>query len=206
MSRYTGPKGKLARRFGVNIFGNPKYDRVLGKRPNAPGQHGQTSGRRKVSEYGLQLLEKQKLKMAYGMREKQFRLYYKRALAQEGKTGDNLLILLETRLDNVIYRLTMAPSRDSARQMILHGHIKVNNRRVNIPSFQVSAGDIITAKDSTRSQTLVKRWLEENASRDVPEWLMINKDELKGQVVRKPLGEEIPSVANEQLVVELYSK
>ncbi len=206
MSRYTGPKGKIVRRFGVNVFGHPKYDRLLSDRPNAPGQHGQMKGRRKISEYGLQLIEKQKLKFAYGVREKQFRLYYKRALAQTGITGDNMLILLETRLDNVIYRLGMAPSRDAARQAILHGHIKVNGRRVNVPSFQVRTGDEVTVKANQRSQSLIRRYLEENANREVPEWLIVNKDQLKGSIARKPIREEIPTIANEQLVVELFSK
>ncbi len=206
MSRYTESKGKLVRRFGVNIFGNPKFDKLLGKRPNAPGQHGQSKGRKKVSEYGQQLVEKQKLKFTYGVREKQFRLYYEKALRHEGITGDNLMVLLESRLDSVVYRMGMAPSRDSARQLILHGHLKVNDRRVNVPSFQVRAGDIISTKDNSRSQALVKRWLEESTHREIPEWVLVQADQLRGQVVRLPVAEEIPRVANEQLVVELYSK
>lgn len=207
MSRYTGPKGKIVRRFGANIFGHPKFDRLLAKRPNPPGMHaGGRRGRQKVSEYGQQLIEKQKLKLAYGVRERQFRIYYKRALRLEGITGDNLLVLLESRFDNVLYRLGMAPSRDAARQMILHGHMKINGRRCNVPSYQVQAGDEITIKDSARSQALARRWLEDSESRETPEWVLVHRDQLKGQVVRKPIADEIPRIANEQLVVELYSK
>lgn len=206
MARHTGPKGKLVRRFGVNMFGNPKFDRLLGKRPNPPGQHGGMKGRKKVSEYGQQLNEKQKLKFGYGLHERQFRAYYQRALRQEGVTGDNLMVLLEARLDNVVYRLGICPTREAARQMILHGHIKVNNRRVNVSSYHVRVGDEITLKDSPRSLALARRNLDENQSREVPAWLLIHKDTVKGQVVRMPIGDEIPRVANEQLVVELYSK
>ncbi len=206
MSRFRGPKGKVCRRFGINIYGNPKYDRLLAKRPTPPGDHGPKQRRRKTSEYGQQLVEKQKLKYAYGLREKEFRHVFRRALAQKGITGDNLLILLESRLDNVVFRLRWAATRDQARQLVLHGHLKVNNRRVNVPSYQVREGDVITVKDSSRSQALVNRYVEENASRPAVDWLTVDGDNLKGEVVRLPLREEIQTVANEQLVVELYSK
>jgi small subunit ribosomal protein S4 len=204
--RFTGAKGKIVRRFGVNIYGNPKFDRLLARRSNPPGVHGANKGRRKVSEYGRQLLEKQKIKYTYGMGERSFRVMFKRALHQQGVTGDNLMVLLECRLDNVIYRMGMAPTRDAARQLILHGHLKINNRRVNIASFQVSPNDTVTVKDSTRSRGLVQRYLEENISAEVPEWVSVDRENLKSSVLRAPLREELPTIANEQLVVELYSK
>ncbi len=206
MARYTGPKGRIVRRFSSNIYGNPKFDRLLGKRSNPPGQHGPSLSRRKVSEYGQQLIEKQKLKYTYGLLEKQFRLVFKRALRDKGITGDNLLILLESRLDNVVFRMGWAATRDQARQLVVHGHLKVNGRRVNVPSYQLSEGDVISVKDSSRSKALVSRYLEENASRPVPEWVIVDKDNLTATVERLPLREEIQSEANEQLVVELYSK
>lgn len=204
MSRFRGPKGKLVRRFGVNIFGNPKFDRLLGKRAQAKGRG--TKRRTKVSEYGLQLIEKQKLKYTYGLREREFRGVFKRAQKGTDITGNSLMILLESRLDNAIYRMAMAPTRDAARQMVLHGHLKVNGRRVNIPSYALQAGDMITVKDSAKSQALVRRYIEENSNREISGWVAVDKDNLKAQFVRTPLREEIPSVANEQLVVELYSK
>lgn len=206
MSRYRGPKGKIVRRFGLNIYGNPKFDRLLANRPNPPGQHGAANTRRKLSEYGQQLLEKQKLKYCYGIGEKQFRLTFERARRMAGITGDNLVILLETRLDNVVYRAGMAPSRDAARQLVLHGHLRVNNRRVNIPSFRTRPGDAITVRDATRSQALARRYFEEAVHREIPEWVQVDQDNLKVVLDRAPLRSELQSIANEQLVVELYSK
>lgn len=206
MARNTQPKGKIVRRFGVNIYGNPKFDRLLAKKPNGPGMHGANQGRRKISEYAKQLIEKQKLRYTYGMGEKQFRVLYKRALRKEGITGDILMTLLESRLDNVVYRMGMAPTRDAAKQLVTHGHIKVNGRRVNIASYSVREGDVVTVKDSSKSQNLIRRNLEESASRELPEWVFVDKETLAGQVMRLPLREEIPTIANEQLVVELYSK
>ena len=205
MSRYTGPKGRIVRRFGINIYGNPKFDRLLSKRPNAPGMHGVKKSRKKQSDYGLQLNEKQKLKYMYGVGERQFRVIFARAQKKQGITADNLLILLETRLDNVIYRMGIAPTRDSAKQLVTHGHLKVNGRRLNIPSYHVHTADEVTVKDSARSKALIQRYLEDN-SRDIPEWVVVDKEQLKGTLVRAPLRSEIQSVANEQLVVELYSK
>jgi small subunit ribosomal protein S4 len=206
MSRFRGPKGKIVRRFGVNIYGNPKFDRLLARRQNPPGMHGGYKGRRKISEYGKQLIEKQKLKYTYGLRERQFRITFKRALRHKGITGDNLMIMLESRLDNTVFRMGMAPSRDAARQLILHGHLKVNNRRVNIASFQVTQNDTVTVKESTRSRGLVQRYVDENISAEIPEWVSVDRDNLKATVDRVPLREEIPTIANEQLIVELYSK
>jgi small subunit ribosomal protein S4 len=206
MSRFRGPKGKIVRRFGVNIYGNPKFDGLLEKKPHAPGAHGANGRRRKVSEYGQQLAEKQKLKYTYGMREKQFRVLFKKAFRKPGITGDNMLIMLESRFDNVIYRATAAPTRDAARQMILHGHLKVNGRRTNIASYSMREGDVVSVKDSDKSRALVRRFVEGSSHRAVPEWVDIDRDNLVVTFVRSPLREEIQSIADEQVVVELYSK
>ena len=205
MGKYSGSKGKICRRFGVNLFGNMKYDRVLAKRPNPPGVHGANAARKKLSEFGKQLVEKQKLKITYGLREKQFRITFDRAARLPGVTGNNLMILLEARLDNVVYRLGMATTRSSARQLVGHGHVKINGRRCNISSYSVRPGDVITLKDSAKSKALVQRNLDATRS-EAPEWVNLIKEELKGEVVRLPEREEIPSVADELMVVELYSK
>lgn len=206
MSRFSGPKGKIVRRFGLNVYGNLKFDRLLAKRSNAPGMHGVKQGRKKLSDYALQLTEKQKLKYTYGLGERQFRVVFARALKRKGITADTLLILLESRFDNSLYRMGMAPTRDAAKQLITHGHLKINGRRCNIASRTLRANDVITVKDSARSRALVQRFLEENKSREVPAWLAVDRDQLKGSVVRSPIRTELQSIANEQLVVELYSK
>ena len=206
MGKYVGNRGKICRRFGVNLFGNLKFDRLLEKRPNPPGVHGASQARKKDSEYGRQLKEKQKLKIMYGLREKQFRIIFARAAKRRGKTGDNLLQLLERRLDNVIYRLGFASTRAAARQLVNHGHVKVNGRKVNIPSYTMKEGDEIAIKDRDGSKALVQRNLELSSRREVPQWLILTKEELKGQVARMPLREEMPSVADELMIVELYSK
>ncbi len=206
MGKYIGTKGKICRRFGVNLFGNLKFDKLLEKRPNPPGQHGAAQVRKKSSEYGRQMTEKQKLKIMYGLREKQFRIIFQRASQKKGITGDNLLQLLERRLDNVIFRLGFAATRTAARQMVSHGHVKVNGRRVNIPSYTVREGEEISLKDQDRSKALVQRNLETSSRREVPQWLILVKEELKGQIARMPLREEMPSVADEFMIVELYSK
>jgi len=206
MSRFSGPKGKIVRRFGVNIYGNPKFDRLLSKRPNAPGIHGVKKTRKKLSDYGLQLTEKQKLKYTYGLGERQFRGVFSRAQKKKGITAENLLVLLESRFDNIIYRMCLAPTRDAAKQLITHGHLKVNGRRSNIPSFLLKPNDEVTVKDSTRSKVLVQRCIDENSNRELPEWVSVDKEQLKGLLIRSPMRSEIQSVANEQLVVELYSK
>ena len=206
MGKYIGNRGKICRRFGVNLFGNLKFDRLLEKRPNPPGVHGAAQTRKKDSEYGRQLKEKQKLKIMYGLREKQFRIIFGRAAKRKGITGDNLLQLLERRLDNVIYRLGFAPTRTAARQLVNHGHVKVNGRKVNIPSYTVIEADEISIKDRDGSKALVQRNLESTTRRDVPQWLILTKEELKGQIARMPLRDEMPSVADELMIVELYSK
>ena len=206
MGKYTGNKAKICRRFGVNLFGNLKFDRILEKRPNPPGVHGASASRKKLSEYGRQLNEKQKLKITYGLREKQFRLTFKKAAQKKGITGDNLLQLLERRLDNVVYRLGFAPTRTAARQLVSHGHVKVNGRKVNIASYTVKESEEITIKDSDRSKALIQRNIELSSRREVPQWLILTKEELKGMIARMPLREEMPSVADELMIVELYSK
>jgi small subunit ribosomal protein S4 len=206
MGKYSGNRGKICRRFGVNLFGNIKFDRLLEKRPNPPGVHGANQGRKKVSEYGRQLNEKQKMKIMYGLREKQFRITFRRAAQAKGITGDNLLQLLERRLDNVIYRLGFAQTRAAARQLVNHGHVRINGRRVNIPSYTVRETEEISIKDRDGSKALVQRNLEVSSRREVPQWLILTKEELKGQIARMPLREEMPSVADELMIVELYSK
>ena len=206
MGKYTGNKAKICRRFGVNLFGNLKFDRILEKRPNPPGVHGASASRKKLSEYGRQLNEKQKLKITYGLREKQFRLTFKKAAQKKGITGDNLLQLLERRLDNVVYRLGFAPTRTAARQLVSHGHVKVNGRKVNIASYTVKESEEITIKDSDRSKALIQRNIELSSRREVPQWSILTKEELKGMIARMPLREEMPSVADELMIVELYSK
>ena len=196
-------KGKIVRRLGVNIFGNPKYERLLEKRPNPPGMHVRRRGR--LSDYGTQLVEKQKLRFHYGMAERQFRTVFAKAKAMGGITGDTMMILLERRLDNVVYRMGMAPTRAQARQVVRHGHLLLNGRKASTPSQLVSAGDKISVQTRKSSQTLVHDALEAN-HREVPGWLMVDAKASEGIMVREPTRAEIPTVADEQLIVEFYSK
>jgi small subunit ribosomal protein S4 len=196
-------KGKIVRRLGVNVFGNPKYERLLEKRPNPPGMHTRRRGR--LSDYGTQLVEKQKLRFHYGMSERQFRSVFAKAKSMGGVTGDNMLILLERRLDNVVYRLGMAATRAQARQLVRHGHICLNGRKASTPSQLVSSNDKITVKDRKSSQTIVHDAVEAN-HRDIPAWLMLDEKASAGMVVRMPERSEIETVADEQLIVEFYSK
>ena len=202
MARYTGPRVRISRRFGVPMFGPTKY---LERRNYGPGVHGPKS-RRKHTDYGLGLIEKQKLRYYYGLLERQFRNVYERALKRRGVTGEQMLQILETRLDNVVYHLGFANTRAAARQMVAHGHVRVNNRKVNIPSFGLKVNDVIQVKDSNVSRQLASKNLEIATSRAVPEWLSLSKDELKGVVMRIPTREEIQPIANEQAVVEFYSR
>jgi len=206
MAKYTGPKGKLVRRFGVNIYGNPKYDRLLERRSHGPGQHGPNQARRKVSDYGQQLVEKQKLRHTYGLLEKQFRRTFRKAQQMRGVTGDNLLNLLETRLDSIAFRAGFGCTLMQARQLVNHGHLKVNGRRVDIASFRVRVGDLITVRDSSASRELASRYLMENPRFDGAEWLTIDRNEFSVTVNRLPQRDEIQVAANEQMIVELYSK
>lgn len=204
MARLSTARGKVVRRLGVNIFGNPKYDRLLKKKPHGPGNPKR--GRIRETEYARQLKEKQKVKFAYGLSERQFRNLFYKAKTMKGVTGDNMLILLERRLDNVVYRMGMAASRNQARQLVSHGHVYVNGRRVTIPSALTRSGDEIAAKDKKSTTMLLRRLVSENSGRQVPEWLEVDSDNLKGRVAMLPTRAMIPTIAEEQLIVEFYSK
>jgi small subunit ribosomal protein S4 len=202
MARYTGPRVRISRRFGVPIFGPSKY---LERRPYAPGVHGPKS-RRKVTEYGLGLIEKQKLKYYYGLMERQFRGVYEKASRRRGVTGEQMLQILETRLDNVVFHLGFASTRAAARQMVGHGHVQVNGRKVNISSYALRVNDVITVKNNNVSRQMATKNFESSTSRPVPDWLSLSKDEFKGVVMRVPTRDEIQPIANEQAVVEFYSR
>jgi len=204
MATYTGPRGKLVRKFGENIFGNPKFDKLLTNKPYPPGQHGQ--GRKKVSDYGMQLREKQKLKIMYGLLEKQFRNYFARAERMKGVTGENLLELLESRLDNTVYRLGLAVSRAQARQLVLHRHFQVNGRIVNIPSMIMKPGDIIQVRDKSRRLNAIHDAIKKVRSENMYPWLELDKAQLKGSFLQRPQREDIPVNVQESMIVELYSK
>ena len=204
MARYTGPVCRLCRREGAKLFlkGDRCYSDkcAFNRRPVPPGQHGQ--GRRKVSEYGLQLREKQKMRRAYGLLEKQFRSYFDKASRVKGlTTGTALLQLLELRLDNVVYRLGLGVSRAQARQLTLHRHILVNGKRVNIPSYQVQTGDVITVKEGSQSIDIFKA-VKENGVSNVPKWLEMDADKLTGKVLSKPERDDVDLTLEEHLVVE----
>ena len=208
MARYTGPVCRLCRREGTKLF--LKGERcmsgkcALDRRSTAPGQHG--AANKKVREYGMQLREKQKTKRYYGVLEKQFANYYSEAERKTGMTGENLLVLLERRLDNVVYRMGMAESRRAARQMVLHAHFTLNGKKVDIPSISVKVGDVIAVKESSRDLAVVKALLENLASKITPKWLEVNKENGTAKVVALPAREDIDFDFNEQLIVELYSK
>ena len=202
MARYTGPRVRISRRFGLPIFGPSKY---LERRAYGPGVHGPKS-RRKTTEYGLGLIEKQKLRYYYGLMERQFRGVYEKALKRRGVTGEQMLQILETRLDNVVYHLGFASSRAAARQMVAHGHVRVNDRKVSIPSYALRVNDVVQVKNTTVSRQLATKNLEISTSRAVPDWLSLNKEEFKGVVMRIPTRDEINPIANEQAVVEFYSR
>ena len=202
MARYTGPRTRISRRFGTPIFGPSKY---LERRNYGPGVHGPKS-RRKVTDYALGLLEKQKLRYYYGLMERQFRNVYERALKRRGVTGETMLQILEMRLDNVVYHLGFANTRPAARQMVTHGHIRVNGRKVNVASCALKVNDAIEVKDSNVSRQMAAKNLEIATSRVVPDWLSLNKEAFKGTVVRIPTRDEIQPMANEQAVVEFYSR
>ena len=204
MATYTGPRGKLVRKFGENIFGNPKFDKILTNKPYPPGQHG--ISRRKVSDFGLQLREKQKLKITYGLLEKQFRNYFAKAERMKGVTGENLLRLLESRLDNTVYRLGFAVSRAQARQMVLHRHFLVNGRVVNIPSIILKPGDIIQVRDKSRRLNAIHDAIKKVRSENMYPWLELDKAQLKGSFLQRPQREDIPVNVQESMIVELYSK
>ncbi|MCZ6635865.1 MAG: 30S ribosomal protein S4 [bacterium] len=209
MARYTGPNCKLCRREGMKLFlkGERCYlDKCsFDRRSYAPGMHGQNM-RRKPSEYALQLREKQKTKRMYGVLENQFRIYYKRAARRKGVTGELLLQMLECRLDNIVFRLGFAPSRKTARQLVRHRHVSVNGKTVDIPSFQVSQGDLVQIREKSRQLPLIHDALKRVGDGRQSNWLEIDKVNLSGTLVEYPKREEIPTPVEEQLIVELYSK
>ena len=203
MARYTGPRDKICRRFGVALFGPSK---ALERRSYPPGQHGLRGGRRKKSDYSIALGEKQKLRLQYGLLEKQFRKYYEMAARRRGVTGEILLQLIEMRLDNVCYRLGFANSRSGARQLVGHGHVKVNGRRVDVPSCQCRPGDTIEVVDKPSSQQLALRMMDLTQAIPLVDWLTIDREKLVGTMSRVPTREDIDPLVNEQLIVELYSR
>ena len=205
MAKSNKPKGKLVRKFGENIFGNPKYDRLLNRKPYSPGQHGQ-SRRAKLSNYGIQLQEKQKIKFMYGLLEKQFRLTFERAEKMKGETGTNMLQILESRFDNVVYRLGFAPSRPAARQLVSHKHFLVNNKIVNISSFIVKPGDVIEVRKKSRKMDIILESMRRIKGDMDLSWLSLDKAKMKGTFNAVPDRDEMQLTINEQLVVELYSK
>jgi len=208
LARYTGPSCRLCRREGSELFlkGERCYtDKcAIKRRSYPPGQHGQ--GRIKVSDYGVQLREKQKVRRIYGILENQFRGYFEMADRMKGVTGENLLFILERRLDNVAYRLGFATSRDEARQLVRHGHFTLNGRKVNIPSIQVKAGDVLQLREKSRKVAAITESLEGVVRRGIPQWLELDKDAFKGTVKIMPVREDITMPIQEQLIVELYSK
>ncbi len=208
MARYTGPSCRLCRRENTELYlkGDRCYtDKCAIKRRNyPPGQHGQ--GRTKISAYGTQLREKQKVRRIYGLLEKQFRGYFTEADRMKGVTGENLLFLLEKRLDNVVYRLGFASSRTEARQLVMHGHFTLNGRKADIPSMQLKPGDIVLLKDKSRKIAAINDSLESVVRRGVPQWLELDKDSFRGSVKGLPAREDITTPIQEQLIVELYSK
>ena len=205
MAKLKTAKGKLVRKFGENIFGNPKYDKLLNRKAYPPGQHGQ-SRRSKLSNYGVQLQEKQKIKFTYGLLEKQFRNNFEKAEKMIGETGINMLQLLEKRLDNVVYKLGFAPSRPSSRQLVTHKHFLVNNQIVNIPSYKVKPGDIIQVREKSKKLDIIIESLRRIKGDIDLSWLEINKAKMRGVFLSVPERDEMKLTFNEQLVVELYSK
>ncbi|RFN58644.1 30S ribosomal protein S4 [Marixanthomonas ophiurae] len=201
MARYTGPKTKIARKFGEAIFGD---DKSFEKRNYPPGQHGNTRRRGKKSEYAIQLAEKQKAKYSYGILERQFRNMFKKATAAPGITGEVLLQLCESRLDNVVFRMGIAPSRRAARQLVSHRHITVNGEKVNIPSYHIKAGDVVAVREKSKTLNAIQDSLA-NANH-VYEWITWNNETKEGTFVSIPQRIQIPENINEQFIVELYSK
>ena len=203
MARFTGPKTKVARRYGVALFGPSK---ALERKNYPPGVHGPKGSRRKQSEFAIAQGEKQKLRYQYGLMEGQFRRYFDIALRRRGVTGETLLQLLETRLDNVVFRLGFANTRRGARQLVSHGHVAVNGHKVDVSSFNVKTGDVVSVREKPKSKQLAARNLELTQISPVPDWLTVNRDAQSGTVARIPSREEIAPIVNEQLIVELYSR
>lgn len=210
MARYIGPVCRQCRREGVKLYlkGDRCYSDkcAFSKRGYAPGQHGQGQARKKVSEYGLQLREKQKTRRVYGILERQFRAYFEKAERQKGIAGENLLILLERRLDNVVFRMNFGGSRTQARQLVRHGHFIVNGHRVDIPSYLVKPGDVIQVAETSKESPLIKEIAENASHKTAPAWLEVSAQDMSGKVLRYPTREEIDTPIQEHLIVELYSR
>lgn len=210
MARYTGPACRLCRRENTKLF--LKGDKCtsdkcpLVRRAKAPGQHGANAGRKRVKEYGLQLREKQKARRYYGILEKQFNNYFEKADKKPGQTGENLLTMIETRLDNVVYRMGMADSRRQARQLVLHGHFQINGKKADIPSILVKKGDVISVKESSRKSALIKMLIENISGRSVPAWIELDAENAVATIAALPTREDIDFPIEEHLIVELYSK
>lgn len=210
MARYIGPVCRQCRREGAKLYlkGDRCYSDkcAFSKRGYAPGQHGQGQARKKVSEYGLQLREKQKTRRVYGILERQFRAYFEKAERQKGITGENLLVLLERRLDNVVFRMGFAGSRTQARQLVRHGHFQVNGHRVDIPSYLVKPGDTIVVEEASKESPLIKEIAENAGHKTAAAWLEVSAQDMSGKVLRYPTREEIDTPIQEHLIVELYSR
>jgi small subunit ribosomal protein S4 len=210
MAKYTGPVCRQCRREGVKLFlkGERCYSDKCGfsRRGYAPGQHGQGQGRKKVSEYGLQLREKQKARRIYGVLERQFRSYFEKAERQKGITGENLLVLLERRLDNVVYRMGFASSRTQARQLVMHGHFEVGSHRVDIPSYLVRAGEVVRVCEKSKESPLLQGMAQELARKTIPIWFDLSVKDLSGTLTRYPSRAEMDVSIQEHLIVELYSR
>ena len=202
MARYRGARVRQSRREGLDLFGNTKA--ILEKRSTPPGEHGRRP--QKLQGYGQQLREKQKVKRIYGVLERQFRIYFKKAASMKGVTGENLLSLLERRLDNTLFRLGFARTRAQARQLAVHGHVAINGRKVNIPSCLVKEGDVITIREKSKKLQLIQDALTFSQGRGVPGWLERTDDDLTGKVINMPARDDVDLPINEQLIVELYSK
>lgn len=200
MARYTGPTWKLSRRLGISLSGTGKE---LARRPYAPGQHGPNQ-RKKLSEYGIQLQEKQKLRLMYGMNEKQFKNLFVRSGKIKGIHGENFMKLLESRLDNIVFRLGLARTRAQARQLVVHGHITVNGKKLDRPAYQVALGDVISLREKSRNLTIVKEALEDRSF--TPEYVSFDSNKLEGTFTRLPDRSELPAEINETLIVEFYSR
>ena len=210
MARYTDSVCRQCRREGTKLF--LKGDRCfsdkcsVSRRAQAPGQHGVGTGRKRVKEYGLQLREKQKAKRYYGILEKQFKNYFVKADKKEGQTGENLLTMIERRLDNVVYRMGMADSRREARQLVRHGHFRVNGRKVDIPSYITKKGDVITLREQSRKSPKIKMLVENISARSVPAWISMDKENIQATITALPVRTDIDFPIEEHLIVELYSK
>ncbi|MBL89603.1 MAG: 30S ribosomal protein S4 [Dehalococcoidia bacterium] len=205
MSRYTGPRARISRRLGTNIFGTKGEVAALDKRPYPPGDHGRSRRRGNPSEYLLQLQEKQKARLSYGLSEKQFRSIYAEASRREGVTGENMLKFLELRLDNAVYRAGIAATRPQARQLVNHGHFDVNGKRVDIPSYRLRKGDVVSLRPKASKMVLIQ-WNVDVLDRQAPAWLQVNDDNHEFTVMDLPSRDQIDIPVREQLIVELYSK